>query len=172
MAFFQQLGSGLIVQGYTAAVEEGEAFVVRYRIELDEDWHTRSAHVSSRTVTGFHELLIEADGEGNWEIDDKPVAALEGCLDLDLESSSLTNAFPVRRLAIAPGDAADAPAAYVRALDAGVERLDQRYVRLEDQNGNERYEYTAPAFEVQAQLVYDEAGLVLEYPGLAQRADG
>jgi hypothetical protein len=173
VAFFQQLGSGLIVQGHTAAVEDGEGFVVRYRIELDEFGCTRSAHVSSRTAAGFSEVLVEGDGEGVWEIDGKRRKDLDGCLDLDLESSSLTNAFPIRRLLPEIGDELDSPAAWVRATDATVERLDQDYRRLgDDADGRPRYHYRAPAFEFESELVYDDSGLVLAYPGIAERADG
>ncbi len=57
-------GGGWLLEGDTAAVEEGEAYAVRYAIEVD--------------------------GE--------PAPHLDGVLDVDLESSALTNAFPVHRL--------------------------------------------------------------------------
>jgi hypothetical protein len=91
---------------------------------------------------------------------------------VDLESSSLTNAFPVRRLGLPPGGRAEAPAAYVRALDLHVDRLEQRYVRIDDGTGLERYDYASPAFDFRCELVYDQAGLVIDYPGIAARADG
>jgi hypothetical protein len=47
---------------------------------------------------------------------------------------------------------------------------DGRYVRISGQDGLQRYDYTAPAFDFSCQLVYDEAGLVLTYPGIAVRA--
>lgn len=34
----------------------------------------------------------------------------------------------------------------------------------------QRYQYTAPGFGFESELVYDEYGLVLEYPGIAVRA--
>ena len=75
----------------------------------------------------------------------------------------------MRRLGLDVGEAADAPAVYVRAPDLRVERLEQRYVRLEDGGSGSRYDYTAPAFDFAAVLVYDEAGLMVDYPGLAVR---
>jgi uncharacterized protein len=154
------------LEGDTAAVEEGEAWAVAYKIALDHRWTTRSAHVTSRTASGRHEITVEADGAGHWRVNGHPAPHLDGCLDVDLESSALTNAFPVHRLDLEVGQAADAPAAYVRALDLRVERLEQRYVRLE----HERYHYSSPAFGVETELVYDEFGLVLDYPGIAVRA--
>jgi hypothetical protein len=159
------------LEGSTAAVEDGEAWAVRYLINLVSGWLTQSARVSGRSESGTHELALEADGAGSWQINGAPAPHLDGCLDVDLESSSLTNAFPVHRLGLEIGQAADAPAAWVRALDLSVERLEQRYVRLDDDGSHERYHYAAPRFEFESEIVYDEFGLVLEYPGIAVRSD-
>ena len=51
-----------------------------------------------------------------------------------------------------------------------MERLEQRYVRLDDDGRRQRYHYMSPAFDFECELVYDEFGLVLEYPGIAVRA--
>ena len=169
VAFFARIADGLRVDGHTAAVEEGEPFAVRYEIVLDEGFRTRSATIVGRSATGPAERRVEADGEGGWRIDGTPDPALDGCLDLDLEASAMTNAFPVRRMALATGAAADAPAAYVRALDLAVERLEQRYLRLDRGDGGERHLYSAPAFDVTCELVYATDGLVVDYPGLAAR---
>ena len=170
VVYFDERGDGLHVEGHTAAVEGGEPFAVRYAIELDRRWHTRSARVTGQSSRGTGTVLLEADGRGSWRVDGRFAPQLDGCLDVDLESSSLTNAFPMHRLGLAPGAEADAPAAYVRALDLAVERLEQRYVRIDDGADLHRYDYTSPAFEFRCELVYDAAGLVLDYPGIASRA--
>jgi hypothetical protein len=123
-----------------------------------------------RSAEGARELSLDADGAGRWQIDGAAAPELDGCLDVDLESSALTNAFPVHRLGLDIGREADAPAAYVRARDLRVERLDQHYVRLADHGARQRYRYTAPAFAFECELLYDEHGLVLDYPGIAVRA--
>lgn len=158
------------IEGRTAAVEAGEAWGVEYSIALAPDWRTRAVRVVGRSKSGWSERTIEADGIGGWRVDGVPHAHLDGCLDVDLESSAFTNALPVHRLALEVGHGAEAPAAYVRAPDLGVERLDQRYTRRPDDSGRQRYDYSAPRFEFAARLVYDEFGLVLEYPGIAVRA--
>ena len=112
---------------------------------------------------------MEGDGEGRWRVDGAPAPALDGCLDVDLEASAATNAFPVGRLGLAVGAAADAPAAYVRVLDPVVGRLEQRYERIADDGDRRRYRYTSPAFGFEAVLAYDAAGLVVDYPGIAIR---
>ncbi len=139
-------------------------------IILGAGWLTRSAVVSGRSASGAQELRLEAVGAGRWLLNGAVAPQLDGCLDVYLESSALTNAFPVDRLGLDIGQEGDAPAAYVRALDLSVERLEQRYVRLDNDQGRERYRYTAPGFGFGCQLLYDEFGLVLDYPGIAVRA--
>src|SRR3712207_7118826 len=114
---------------------------------VDVGWCTRSARVTGRSTTGARTRLLEGNGEGGWRIDGEPAPHLDGCLDVDLESSAMTNALPVHRLALPTGATAQAPAVYVRALDLSVERLEQQYTRAGDQDGHQRYEYTAPAFD-------------------------
>jgi hypothetical protein len=52
---------------------------------------------------------------------------------------------------------AEAPAAYVRALDLSVDRLEQTYGRATDEGPRSCYDYTAPAFDFSCRIVYDES---------------
>ena len=170
VAYFQAASGGWRMDGTTAAVEDGQTWIVSYSIRLDAAWLTREARVSSRTASGSRETQLACDGEGRWLVDGRPAAHLDGCLDVDLESSALTNTLPVHRLGLAAGARAATPAAYIRALDLRAERLEQSYERLPDDTGRERYRYAAPAFGFTCTLVYDSSGLVLDYPGIAVRA--
>jgi hypothetical protein len=67
------------------------------------------------------------------------------------------------------GEAADAEAAYVRASEVDVARLEQCYLRLDDHVEGQRYDYEARAFGFRCVLQYDRSGLVLAYPGIAVR---
>jgi hypothetical protein len=153
------------VEGATTAVEDAEAFAVQYAIDLSPDWITRSARVASFG----REVHLFADGDGAWQVDGRPAPELDGIFDVDLESSSFTNAIPVHRLALAVGESRAAPAAWVRFSTLAVERLEQRYTRLpDDAVRRARFDYWSP--DLQCELVYDEFGLVLDYPGIATRA--
>jgi uncharacterized protein len=160
---------GLALEGHTTAVEDGEPWAVRYAIVLDAVGRTRSAHVHGLARAGAFVRMIEGDGAGHWRVDGSARPELDGCLDVDLESSSLTNAFPVRRLALAIGAQAEAPAVYVRALDLSVMRLEQHYRRLEDDGDVLRFDYRSPAFDFACVLRSDASGLALDYPGIAMR---
>ncbi|WP_049580575.1 putative glycolipid-binding domain-containing protein [Streptomyces sp. SBT349] len=163
-------GGGHAIEGCTTAVEEGDAWVVEYRITVDASWRTRTARVTGTSEAGRRSTELRGDGEGHWLVDGEAAPHLDGCFDVDLESSAMTNAFPVHRMALPVGGQGRAPAAYVRALGLGVERLEQGYARTADEGGHQRYDYEAPVFDVACRLVYDGSGLVLAYPGIAIRA--
>jgi uncharacterized protein len=169
VAYFRDQAPGWRIDGTTTAIEDGQTWVVSYRIEADAAWVTRRALVTATTVTGAHTTELRADGTGRWVVNGQPAPQLDGCLDVDLESSAMTNTLPVHRLDLAPGARADAPAAYVRAATLSVDRLDQVYRRHPGDDGL-GYDYAAPVFGFTARLVYDPAGLIISYPGIAARA--
>src|SRR5438270_437751 len=160
VVFLRSGDRGYRLEGTTAAVEADEVWAVRYAIAADVD---------GRSGEGARAIAMGTDGRGRWQVDGRYLPELDGCMDVDLESSAFTNALPVHRLDLAVGDEAAAPAAYVRAVDLSVGRLEQRYLRLPDRSGRERYRYSAPSFGFECELVYDASGVVVDYPGIATR---
>jgi uncharacterized protein len=169
VVYFHPLDDGWRIEGCTTAIENRETWTVDYTIDVDHAWATRDARISGQSASGPRSTVLETDGHGHWLVDGHAAPHLDGCLDLDLESSAMTNALPVHRIGLSIGAEASCPAVYIRALDLAVERLEQTYVRIPDMTSRQRYEYTAPAFQFASRLVYDESGLVLEYPGIAIR---
>ncbi len=170
VVYFHPLADGWHIEGCTTAIESHQTWVVDYTIHLDQSWRTQSARISGRSASGSHASVLELEGEGRWLVDGKTAPQLDGCLDVDLESSAMTNAIPVNRMRLPVGGQASCPAAYIRAHDLAIERLEQTYVRIPDVASHQRYDYSAPAFEFACRLVYDDSGLVLDYPGIAVRA--
>ena len=170
VVFVQSGSDGFRFEGQTVAVEAEEPWWVHYVVELSLEWLTRRAMLSVRSAVATRSIVLEGDGDGHWRIDGQRQPHLDGCPDVDLESSAVTNTFPVHRLGLEPGQAADAPAAFVRAIDLSVERLDQHYERLNDGDRGHRYHYLAPRFDADFVLPYDASGLVVDYPGLARRS--
>lgn len=164
VAFFDVSDERIEIRGSTSAVEEGSAWFVTYTIALGLGWETRAAYVRGRGPAGGWERAVRVQG-GSWTIDGKPAPHLDGCLDVDLESSAMTNAFPVARLGLDPDAEAEAPAAWIR-VDGSVEVLEQSYRRRGDARS---YDYEAPGQDFRCVIGYAEDGLALDYPGIARR---
>jgi uncharacterized protein len=169
VVFFRAEVSGLRVEGRTVAVEDEQPWSVGFSVTLDRNWTTRAVRVCELARDGRRDVRLETDASGRWRVNGVEDAALDDCVDVDLGASAFTNTLPIRRLRIDHGDPVPAPAAYVRAPGLSIERLDQIYTRLPALDGLRRYAYTAPAFGFEAELIYDEHDLVLDYPGIATR---
>jgi hypothetical protein len=170
VAYFTIEGATTRADGTTTGLQDGETWIVSYSLVLDEVWRTRTARVSSRSASGQTARELESDGNGHWTVDGKAATDLDGCFDIDLESSALTNALPIHRLDLQVGERAEAPAAYVRVSSLSVDRLEQSYFRVTSAGDGQQFDYEAPAFNFRCRLQYDDRGLVVNYPGIASRS--
>ncbi len=121
-----------------------------------------------RSARGVDAVELEHVGS-QWFVDGQHEPLLDGCDDLDLEASACTNTFPLHRLALPVGGRADAPAVYVGGSQLGIGRLEQTYEHLDDRDGGSRYRYRAPQFSFETVIRFDAAGLVDDYPTIAER---
>jgi len=136
-----------------------------FRVEVDQEWVTTGAEVLAFGGLGERRLVLEADGDRLWSRDGVRAPQLDGCLDVDIAATPVTNTFPVRRLQDLPlGQAVTIPVAWVDVPALTVERVEQTYRRL----GASAWEYRDPRHGP-FRLTVDEDGLVLDYEGLARR---
>ena len=63
---------GLVLAGHTTGVEEGTAYALGYRIEVDRLGRTRKAEVQAWWPHGTGSTLVVADGRGTWMVDGSP----------------------------------------------------------------------------------------------------
>ncbi|KQP55814.1 putative glycolipid-binding domain-containing protein [Agreia sp. Leaf283] len=169
VAFFKDLGVGYRLTGHTTARESVELWSVGYDVTVDDSWRTVAVHSSRLTDTGKRELALTRDSAGTWTVNGELRPELDGCSDVDFESSAVTNTLPLHRLDFIEGVGVDVPAAFVRADDLSVERLEQRYTLIEAGPEEILFHYESSTFEFSCRLRYDSSGLVIEYPGIAIR---
>ncbi len=169
IVFFRVQPAGPELRGHTAAREGAALWSVSYRILLAGDWSTRSVSATSSSADGDRRVVLAPSAEGGWTVDGLPRSDLDGCVDVDFESSAVTNTLPVHRLEFDQGTPVPVPAAFVRADDLRVERIEQTYTLLEGDHDRLRFHYESTTFGFECELTFDRAGLVLTYPGIATR---
>ncbi|MET0933179.1 MAG: putative glycolipid-binding domain-containing protein [Mycetocola sp.] len=169
VTFFTEMTAGYRLAGHTTAHESAALWSVGCDITVDRSWRTVAVHASTLSAAGERELTLTRDPSGNWTVNGELRPDLDGCVDVDFESSAMTNTLPVHRLDFAEGVAVDVPAAFVRADDLSVERLDQRFTLIEAGPEQILSHYESSTFDVECELRYDSSGLVVDYPGIAIR---
>ena len=164
---------GVLADGLVVGLDGGRAFRVRYTIRCDGGWRVRElcVDVLDGGEQGPAPLRLLADGAGHWTTAEGDLLpALDGCIDVDLSVTPLTNTLPIKRLDWKRGESVDLPMAFVElpALRVTAER--QRYTCLDEpppSAGRFRFEALSSGFA--ADLPVDEDGLVWDYPGLFSR---
>ena len=99
-----------------------------------------------------------------WTLNGSVVHGLDNCLDLDLGFTPATNLLQLRRAALAVGQGADVPVAWLDVSAGTLEVLHQRYERRSETT----YWYESPKFDYAGLLEVDAAGFIQRYPGLWQ----
>ncbi|MEV0090620.1 putative glycolipid-binding domain-containing protein [Streptomyces sp. NPDC050738] len=138
---------------------------ISYELETDENWTTRRMTATTDTESSTHHLDLRRDARTRtWTANGTPLPWASEALDCDLGLSPLTNTMPVLRhdLHRTPGTH-DFLMAWIRVPDLTVHPSRQTYTHL----AARQVRYTSSTFR--SDLTYDEAGLIVAYPGMAHR---
>jgi uncharacterized protein len=150
--------SGFRADGQLVMVQDGP-FRVRYLLECDAGWRFTTLTITVTDSGRERTLQLAVAADGRWQADGKPRPDLDGCIDIDINCTPLTNTLPIRRLRWASGASHDLSVAFVSVPDLAVRAVSQRYTQLEPR----LYRYQSGAFR--ADLPVDGDGFVLDYPG-------
>ena len=109
-------------------------------------------------------IEIAVDSNHRWQLNGADRSAVDGCIDLDLNFSPVTNLLPIRRLNLEVGEHAEVKAAWLRFPSFELEPLSQVYTRLNEFT----YRYSSGGGEFVRDLTVNEVGFVTNYPGFWQ----
>jgi uncharacterized protein len=165
-ATVSQVADGFVLTGNIVAVQEGEPLEVKYRIECHADWRTRLVSVEQHRGLRHTVLAISPDDQAKWSAHGVgTIDFLNGCLDVDLELTPITNTLPVNRLKLDVGQRAEIAAAWIRFPSLEIVRANQSYERLTPNT----YRYRSLASGFTAVIEVDEDGLPIRYQGIWER---
>ena len=111
-------------------------------------------------------LHLESDGQGRWQANGKEQPTLQGCIDIDIQATPLTNTLPIRRLGLETGESMEIRLGYIEVPTLTVHPSNQRYTAIE---AGSLYRFESLESGFTADLPVDEDGFVLDYPGLFKR---
>lgn len=155
-----------VVATATVICLEDGGFRLDHRWILDSDWRAQCVTVERWNSQGHGVLRLERAGTG-WRVDGAPRADLEGAEEPDLSVTPFCNTLPIRRTPEVAGESLPLDTAFIDGPALTVARSSQRY----DRQGPGRLRYVDLGLSrgFQADLVVDDAGLVLRYEHLFER---
>lgn len=158
----ERYDAGWKLHGSAVFRHDGAPAQLTYQVVCDPAWRTLQGQVEGWLGVQPVAIRIARTNAGVWTLDGLVVASLENCIDLDLGFTPATNLLPLRRLDLAEGQSAEAPAAWLDVAAGTLAVLPQRYER----RSKTTYWYEAPSVNYEALLEVAPTGFVLRYPGL------
>ncbi|MBV8213141.1 MAG: putative glycolipid-binding domain-containing protein [Verrucomicrobia bacterium] len=165
-AVAQPSAPGIELAGTIVAIDNQAPLEVRYRIECDAGWRTRSVSIEQRLGLQQSSLSLAVDTGGAWsDQGGSLIDNLTGCFDVDLELTPITNSLPVNRLNLAVGQVEEIAVAWIRFPSLEIVRARQSYERLSERT----YRYRSLGSGFTADIDVDEIGLTVRYEGIWER---
>lgn len=149
--------------------EDGEPFRLAYKLRWDDAGLLQQAELVASKGMQTRSLSLQADGRGRWcSSQGEHIGHLDGCIDIDIWPTPLTNSFPIWRSHLKIGQRHEYKMAWVSAPHLDVVAKRQAYTRLEERL------YLFESLDgsgFTAKLPVDEDGFVTDYPELFRRVN-
>ena len=146
-----------------------EPYRLDYTLRTGPNFVTETLELSLIREGSLRRRLLVRSADGSWTVDDEPLPDVDGALDCDLGLCPLTNTMPVlRERLLEPGAAPrDFVMAWVAVPELTVHRSEQRYEPIDARH----VRYVGVTTHFVAELEYEQDGLVLNYPDMAERVN-
>jgi hypothetical protein len=158
----EELADGWQLEGTAVFLHEGAPTRLAYQVVCDPTWATRRGRVQGWLGERPVDFTVVRTSGGVWTLNGDVVPGLERYVDLDLGFTPATNLLQLRRVALADGESADVPVAWIDAPPRTLTVLPQRYERRDRLT----YWYESPTAGYSALLELAPNGFVRRYPGL------
>jgi uncharacterized protein len=161
-------GKALRALGRIVRADPDGDWTASYRLVVRDDGGVERVSLTSATAEKERHLTLNRTELGFWLLDTGSGGNrtdFEGAVDVDLATSALFNAIPIRRLGL-PRQAGEheVPMVFVTLPELEPRVVRQRYSA---QDGSPTVEFRWDDFA--AELTLDEDGVPVEYPGVAGR---
>jgi uncharacterized protein len=154
--------AGWQLDGTAIFRHEGDAARLSYRVTCDRAWRTQHGEVRGWLGALPVDFTVARTADDVWTLNGTLVPGLHGHVDLDLGFTPATNLFQLRRIALAEGNAADVPVAWLDVVAGTLTVLPQRYERRTAAT----YWYESVTAKYAGLLEVTPAGFIRTYPGL------
>lgn len=150
------------LHGTVLLEDSGNPCRLEYAVVCDGAWKTLWARVTGWIGSTPVSQRVARNPAGEWRQNGILCPGVQGCLDIDLAFTPLTNLLPIRRLALMVGGSAPVLAARLRFPDFALVPLQQTYTREAEHS----YRYESDGGKFTAALEVNGEGLVLRYGGI------
>ena len=140
-------------------------YQVKYVINLNQSWQVYFCCVESQFNNRVKSFEFSKDQNQKWSLNGKYQPEFDGCMDVDIPLTPLTNSLPINRLGLNDGQEEKIDVIYIDLLDENIRPVKQKYKRI----STEIYKYENIPNDFEAEIKVDNLGFVVDYPQLFKR---
>ena len=140
-------------------------YQVKYKIQLNPFWQTYYCLVEAQFDDEIKSFEFSKNEKEEWSLNGKYQPEFDGCLDVDIPLTPLTNSLPINRLQFKQNQEEKIDVVYIDLLENEIRRVKQKYQRI----SNEIYKYENIPNDFEAEIKVDNLGFVIDYPQLFKR---
>ncbi|SMC87595.1 hypothetical protein SAMN04488524_3111 [Pedobacter africanus] len=165
MFYLEEYQSQTIAGGIVCGSANDRNAAVKYQVTLDNRWRIKTLKIYQLTKP-YKFLILSADYYKRWfDINNRHLPELDGCVDIDISVTPFTNSLPINRLGEELNETQSLKVVYIKVPEFSVLPVLQRYTRIAERSYCYENEHTG----FRSDLMVDEQGLVVTYPELFER---
>ncbi|MEJ5105718.1 putative glycolipid-binding domain-containing protein [Chryseobacterium sp. MYb328] len=150
-----------IVESRIIGSYEGKMYTVDYQLIIDLNWNILEFIIESEVNT-VKNKLTGRKLQDEWEINNVINPDFKGFPFIDISLTPFTNTLPINNLQWAENDSQEIKVIYIDILNNLIKPVTQQYTKIDKHT----YHYDNLQTDFKADIVVDENGLVVNYPGL------
>lgn len=140
---------------------EDKIYTVDYQLIIDLHWNIQEFVIESEVNTGKNKLTGKKL-QNEWEINNVINPDFKGFPFIDISLTPFTNTLPINNLKLAENDSQEIKVIYIDVLNNLIKPVTQQYTRI----ATYTYHYDNLQTDFKSDILVDENGLVVNYPGL------
>ena len=165
---FVRFPGGILADGLTIGLRDGQPFRMRYTIHCDADWQVQEALVER--LDDETALALRRDRAGHWiGAAGAPLEELAHCQTVALPSTPFSTTLATRRLDLGTGQAADLAVIAISFPDLRLGATVHRYHCLARHTAGARYRREAMDDDLNGEFSTDGDDLVVDFAGAFSR---
>lgn len=150
-----------VIVGYT----DESSFLIEYEVKTNHLFETQCATINYRYKSTQRIIRLTRHNSNEWIINGELDESLRGSKDIDISLTPFSNTLPVKRLSFDKIAEYKIKVIYIDIFGDKVRPVYQKYIKLS--SNLYRFENVPKDFE--AEIEFDELGLVTYYPQLFDR---
>lgn len=138
---------------------------IRYKIRMDTQWKINYCELFGQFDGVNFKFLFERDHHGKWIANGLSDSRFDQCDYVDISLTPFTNSLPINRLTLSEKEVREISVVYFDLTDRTIRPAKQCYTRL----SANLYHYENVPNDFEADILVDDDGFVVDYPGLFTR---